>query len=196
MQCHLETTSFPLPNAIRRFDRAPFSYRPDEPLARFVMFFDHAPGTGHDEKFEIVNSAYRFRKSRCFLESKAGALVCTSCHDPHDVLHGRAAADQADGVCRTCHTASSGPHMRDGDCVACHMPKRRTEDVVHAVMTDHRIQRPTLKNPLGELGGGMASTRLTGAKWFPILTQSRFIRRLRSWWRRAMLRRVFRGSRK
>ena len=27
------------------------------------------------------------------------------------------------------------------NCVDCHMPKRRTEDVVHAVMTDHYIQR-------------------------------------------------------
>ena len=25
--------------------------------------------------------------------------------------------------------------------MSCHMPKRRTEDVVHAVMTDHLIQR-------------------------------------------------------
>ncbi len=34
MQCHLETTSTPLPNAIRRFDRGPFtiSYRAGEPL--------------------------------------------------------------------------------------------------------------------------------------------------------------------
>src|SRR5205823_4347319 len=28
------------------------------------------------------------------------------------------------------------------DCVSCHMPKRRTQDVVHVVMTDHRIQKP------------------------------------------------------
>ena len=34
-QCHLETTSAPLPNAIRRFDRGPFSYRPGEPLSAF-----------------------------------------------------------------------------------------------------------------------------------------------------------------
>jgi tetratricopeptide (TPR) repeat protein len=28
-----------------------------------------------------------------------------------------------------------------GDCVTCHMPLRRTEDVVHVTMTDHRIRR-------------------------------------------------------
>ena len=32
-------------------------------------------------------------------------------------------------------------HTAAPDCIACHMPKRRTDDVVHAVMTDHYIQR-------------------------------------------------------
>src|SRR5271169_3826183 len=63
MQCHLETTSFPLPNEIRRYDRAPYSYRPGEPLTAFMLFYDHAPGRGKDDKFEIVSSAYRLRKS-------------------------------------------------------------------------------------------------------------------------------------
>ena len=31
------------------------------------------------------------------------------------------------------------------------MPKRRTEDVVHAVMTDHLIQRRPPANPLADL---------------------------------------------
>jgi tetratricopeptide (TPR) repeat protein len=30
----------------------------------------------------------------------------------------------------------------DGDCVYCHMPQRRTSDIVHAVMTDHWIALP------------------------------------------------------
>jgi tetratricopeptide (TPR) repeat protein len=28
-----------------------------------------------------------------------------------------------------------------GDCASCHMPKRRTQDVIEVVMTDHQIQR-------------------------------------------------------
>ena len=43
MQCHLETTSFPLPNSIVRYERPPFSYRPGEPLADFILHFDQAP---------------------------------------------------------------------------------------------------------------------------------------------------------
>ena len=33
-------------------------------------------------------------------------------------------------------------------CIDCHMPKRRTEDAVHVVMTDHYIQR---QRPSGDL---------------------------------------------
>jgi len=51
----------PLPDSIRRFDRAPFSYRAGEPLGDFTLFFNHAPGSGRDGKFEIVNAAYRLR---------------------------------------------------------------------------------------------------------------------------------------
>ena len=146
-QCHLETTSTAFPALIRRFNRGPFSFVPGESLAAFELSFDHAPGTGHDDKFEIVgSSAYRLRKSRCFRESK-GALTCETCHDPHRVAGGDEAVRHYSQVCRQCHTTafnalvSSGAHTTADNCVTCHMPKRRTEDVVHVVMTDHMIQR-------------------------------------------------------
>jgi tetratricopeptide (TPR) repeat protein len=136
MQCHLEPTSGDLPSLIRRFDRAPFSFTPGEPLANFELVFDHAPGAGHDDKFEIVNSsAYRLRKSLCFVKSK-GAMTCTTCHDPHT-----AAANYSD-ACRKCHASMSAGHPTAAtECISCHMPKRQTDDVVNVVMTDHWIQR-------------------------------------------------------
>jgi Flp pilus assembly protein TadD len=152
MQCHLETTSAPLPSIVRRFDRAPFSYRPGEPLNGFQLFFDHAPGSGREGKFEIVNSVYRLRQSKCFLESK-GELTCTTCHNPHDIRHGQAGLDGYNQACVRCHEpakiAATG-HPAGGNCVGCHMPKRRAEDVVHAVMTDHLIQRRPAANVLAE----------------------------------------------
>ncbi|MBV8846046.1 MAG: tetratricopeptide repeat protein [Bryobacterales bacterium] len=146
MQCHLETTSSPLPNAIVRYERESFSYKPGEPLSDFVLQFDHAPGTGHEDKFEIAGAAYRLRRSACFLKSE-GRLQCTTCHNPHDIPRGNQAAQHYAGVCKQCHGAAvakliaAATHTKSDDCAGCHMPKRRTDDVVHAVMTDHYIQR-------------------------------------------------------
>jgi tetratricopeptide (TPR) repeat protein len=152
MQCHLETSSGRIPASIVRFNRAPFSFVPGEPLENFMLTFDHAPGTGHEGKFEVVNSVYRLRQSRCFLKSE-GKLACDTCHNPHRVPRGaEAVAHRSDG-CRTCHANvqhSSVQHSTpaSADCVACHMPKRRAEDTPGLVMTDHLIQR---RPPPGDL---------------------------------------------
>ena len=153
LQCHLETTSTRLPSLIRRFDRTPFSYVPGQPLGEFVLSFDHAPGTGHDDKFEIAGAAYRLRKSKCFVLSKE-EMTCETCHNPHDIPRGPAATKYYSRICRSCHAAAlaglnnSQAHPTGDDCIGCHMPKRRTEDAIHVVMTDHLIQR---RPPSGDL---------------------------------------------
>ena len=150
LQCHLETTSFPLPGSLTRDGRGPFSYRPGEALADFKLFFDHAPGKVRDEKFEIASAAYQLDKSACLLKS-GGKLTCTTCHNPHDVRHGAEAAEQYNAVCANCH-AGLPKHAVSADCTGCHMPKRRPDDVVHVVMTDHHIQRrPPAGDPRTEI---------------------------------------------
>jgi Tfp pilus assembly protein PilF len=132
-QCHFETTSFPLPHAIVKYQRGAFSFRPGERLNDFTLFFDTS--RPDPDRFQIVSSVYRLKMSACFLKS-SGKLQCTTCHDPH----GESRA--ANAACGTCHAvARDMKHPAGPDCVACHMPKRRTDDVVHAVMTDHYIQR-------------------------------------------------------
>jgi predicted CXXCH cytochrome family protein len=141
MQCHLETTSFPFPQSIRKYNQEPFSYQAGQPLADFMLFFDHGPA--NRDRFQIVSSVYRLRMSACFLKS-GGKLLCTTCHNPH----GANVPAQYNEVCASCHSASvnqmaqTGLHTKATDCVGCHMTKRRTADVVHAVITDHYIQRP------------------------------------------------------
>jgi predicted CXXCH cytochrome family protein len=153
MQCHLETTSAELPGMIRRFYREPFSFRPGEPLGAYVVHFDQPPG--YEDKFEIVNQAYRLRQSLCFQKS-AGQLTCATCHNPHDAPRGDKAVVQYRAKCIGCHRsvkAANHPPMQAADCASCHMPRRRTMDAVHVVMTDHLIQRRALGDltkPLAE----------------------------------------------
>ena len=90
-----------------------------------------------------MNQAYRMRKSACFLKS-GGKLTCSSCHDPHSVLRAEAAVSYYRAKCVACHPSvgvSGHPVLATSDCRTCHMPRRRAEDAVHTVMTDHLVQR-------------------------------------------------------
>ena len=136
-QCHLESTSRRLPYSLRLFGRSFFSYRPGQPLENYILYFDHAAGTGYDDKLEIAHAAYRLLKSSCFLKSN-GTLTCTTCHNPHQAAQGEQAIQRYLSACQSCHASA---HKLSENCLTCHMPRRRTDDVVHVVMTDHYIQR-------------------------------------------------------
>ncbi|MDA0206435.1 MAG: tetratricopeptide repeat protein [Acidobacteria bacterium] len=90
-------------------------------------------------------------------------MTCTTCHDPHNVASGEAARTRFTNVCKTCHAddalARIPDHAAATDCRTCHMPKRRTDDAVHVVMTDHYIQRRPppgdLLATLEEIGGSL-----------------------------------------
>jgi Tfp pilus assembly protein PilF len=173
--CHLQPTVV-LPGA-RRFGRGDFSFRPGEPLSDYLVQVDvEEEGRLPVERFEINHHPYRLRQSRCFLES-GGALSCLTCHDPHQRVPKAKRAAHFRAACLTCHQPvdckltekkmPAGAHSADpGDCVSCHMPKRRTQDVVHVVMTDHLIRRqpggPELLAPLEETTPVLTDIRLLG----------------------------------
>jgi predicted CXXCH cytochrome family protein len=148
-QCHMQP-SVAVPG-IRRFGRDIDSFRPGQPLSSYLLRVDVTDaGMARDDRFEINHHPYRLEQSRCFRES-AGRLSCLSCHDPHRKVAEPERAAHYRAVCIGCHADA---HRATEDCVWCHMPKRRTQDVVHVVMTDHKISRgpagPELLSPREE----------------------------------------------
>ena len=80
--------------------------------------------------------------------------------------HGTAAARAGTGPGDPLREPGKGVSPDLGDCAGCHMPKRRTEDVVHVVMTDHQIAR-------GPFGPELLAPRREAD---PILAEARFLR--------------------
>lgn len=137
LQCHLQTTSDPLPHAIRRTGRGVFSFRPGEALSDYAVHFDYPDAQSRDT-FEINGHGYRMLQSACFRNS-GGKLSCVTCHDPHGRSDTAEAKAQVQKACLSCHAEHAGAGSQS--CAGCHMPRRRTEDAVSVVMTDHRIRR-------------------------------------------------------
>jgi predicted CXXCH cytochrome family protein len=141
-QCHM------LPSAsvegIARFGVGTYSFRPGQSLSDYFVHMDIVEaGERPEDRFEINHHGYRFALSACYLESE-GEFACINCHDPHVKPEStRFRADVAN-VCRDCHATPESLHAAtteydESACVSCHMPTRRTGDVVLVTMTDHRI---------------------------------------------------------
>jgi len=134
-QCHMLPAVEMI--GVRRFDRGVWSFRPGELLSSYMLHVDiDEPSRARDERFEINHHAYRLTQSPCYIQ---GGITCIDCHDPHQPLRSDPRVAGANGVCLRCHAKHDVAEARTDDCVSCHMPRRRTQDVVHVVMTDHRI---------------------------------------------------------
>ena len=128
-----------LPAAIVRAERGPFSYMAGEPLGDFRISFDRAVGR---MRLSRISGRHTGCASRSAFSKAKG-----SCNASRAIIRtifraGRRRSLITTAKCRDCHASvSAAGHASDGDCVSCHMPKRRTDDEVHVVMTDHYIQR-------------------------------------------------------
>lgn len=144
-ECHMQP-SVALPG-VRRFGRGDYSFRPGELLDGFRVQMDPVEeGRAPEDLFEINHHPYRLEQSPCF-QASGGALSCLTCHDPHRKVPAQERATHYRAACMECHDDLDHPALPEAvdvaasDCTACHMPLRRTEDVVHVLMTDHRITR-------------------------------------------------------
>jgi Tfp pilus assembly protein PilF len=141
-QCHMLPAVAVI--GVRKFDRTDYSFRPGELISDYMLHVDiDDANRKKSERFEINHHAYRLTQSECFIKS-AGKLSCISCHNPHKKIKAQERIQHYGAVCLSCHskhkvTSGNNPD----DCMACHMPQRRTQDVVHVLMTDHKIQKIT-----------------------------------------------------
>ncbi|MEM9209514.1 MAG: tetratricopeptide repeat protein, partial [Pseudomonadota bacterium] len=143
-QCHL------LPSAavegVRSIGRGIYSFRPGQRLTDYIVNVDIGEeGVAPGERFEINHHGYRLTQSSCYRES-AGELTCISCHNPHEKPDSDVFRARSSEVCAGCHVEPATVHTStaindDTDCIGCHMPRRRTSDVIEVTMTDHRIAR-------------------------------------------------------
>ncbi|MDQ2088846.1 tetratricopeptide repeat protein [Marimonas arenosa] len=173
--CHMQPTV--AVNAPLRGGRGIYSFRPGQDGNAYLTHIDITDATrAEDARFEINHHPYRLEQSACFQQS-GGQLGCLDCHDPHVKIKPEERAAHYRKACLSCHeTDASGlpvqtsgrPHpamSQTDDCTACHMPERRTQDVIHVTMTDHRISRDPgdlaeLTAPVAKIPAEVTAVRL------------------------------------
>ena len=142
-QCHLEG-AIRVPHRGRGLN----DFRPGMPLQDFWTVF--VRGSSPDEERKAVNHVEQMVESRCFQKSSGqDKMGCITCHDPHEAVAPERRVGYYRDRCMQCHE-EAGCSVPEGtrrkkepedSCVACHMPRSATSDIVHTASSDHRISR-------------------------------------------------------
>jgi hypothetical protein len=95
------------------------------------------------EGTKAVTQFEQLSLSRCARES-GGHLWCGTCHNPHSEATDR--AQEVRGACLTCHAQlfTARKHEPEKECVSCHMPRIRPNNIAHAAITSHVIALPNV----------------------------------------------------
>ncbi len=140
-QCHLKGEERVLAEG-----RHPFDFRPGLPLEFFWTIFVRPPELR--PSYRTVSQVEQMQLSRCF-QGSGGMLGCTNCHDPHRQPRPDERITFYRSRCLSCHQErgctlpAAERHRRqpDDSCMACHMPKEGSRNILHVAVTDHRILR-------------------------------------------------------
>ncbi|WP_028772783.1 tetratricopeptide repeat protein [Shewanella waksmanii] len=147
-QCHMLPAVSMV--GVRDFDSPTYSFRAGDKLNDYLAHVEVTQANADKKQhFEINHHGYRFWQSECYQQSQ-GQLACISCHDPHVKPQSQAFRAQVSQTCQQCHQGIEAKHPAiselkhisvSTDCVSCHMPTTRTQDVINVTMTDHKISR-------------------------------------------------------
>lgn len=145
-QCHLQGLGR-VPHPGHR----PFDFVPGQAIADVWTLLMHGTKVSGDNTTRAVGQAEQMLASRCYVES-AGAMSCTSCHDPHSAPSEEERVEFYRSRCLACH--SPGVHVECAlepaarllesnvdSCIQCHMPALAANDIPHTSQTDHRVLR-------------------------------------------------------
>ncbi len=162
-QCHLQGE-----DRVTRRGRQRDEFRPGLPIGQFVTVFVRHPDLA--DAHRSVGQFEQMAVSKC-RTNDGHQLGCTACHDPHGVPPAAARDAFYAGKCATCHapggkTTCSEPlakrQANNDNCVACHMPKAGSSNIVHASVTDHRLaRRPAPTAPTGLKPGAVPLVRFS-----------------------------------
>lgn len=130
-QCHLTGEA--------RIEKAGRQFAEFQAGQRLADYATYLVWKGGRRDFKVTSHVEKLAGSRCRLAS-GEALICTSCHEPHSN------ANRTQATCLGCHQTS---HRQQEDCAGCHMPKTKSADANHGVLTDHSIPRIPSATPAG-----------------------------------------------
>ena len=140
-------------------------FRPGTRLDDVVAIFKAPLSHEASSPSVLLEHYFSMTLSKCYRAS-AGALRCTSCHDPHTQPSAAEAGAFYRARCVSCHQPAScklsieDRHRTNpsDDCAACHMPKRTVTTITHAALTEHRIlAQPDEPYPRKAFGPGESS---------------------------------------
>jgi Tfp pilus assembly protein PilF len=137
INCHLEGDT-----NVEHHGRSVLDYKPGDRISDFISYFVYASANAGDRG---VSEIEELSLSKCKRIS-GDAMSCMSCHDPHYAPPKDERADFYRSKCLACHSQSkfaTEHYPSNSDCVGCHMPAGKAENIPHVAWTDHRIrQRP------------------------------------------------------
>jgi hypothetical protein len=141
-RCHLQGTM------VLKNNRSFYDYRPGTPLTTvmdvFLPVFE-----GGTEDLIMASHIERMMESRCFVAS-GGDLSCIQCHNPHYSVK-ETPRSRYNKTCISCHNVGTATTCtmnetdrlaQENDCARCHMPMRKSRDIPHVMITDHKIINP------------------------------------------------------